>query len=133
MKTITWLFWRFFYFFRNRLPGQQDLAYYLIMGKRCWYPWKKFKPSVYRNDDGKMWQIWFSEEEAYTERCFVDVECHIGMESGKIVGFDIWDEMLVKFSPFYDKKMEQKCLKDHEEGKSRPLQEFIDEIKDGID
>lgn len=29
----------------------------------------------------------------------------------------------------YDSEMEQRCLKAHKEGRSRPLQEFIDELK----
>lgn len=29
----------------------------------------------------------------------------------------------------YDHEMEQQCLKEHKEGRSRPLQEFIDELK----
>ena len=50
---------------------------------------------MYYNDDGSEWQIYFTDEEAYTERRTIDVECHIGMESGDIVGLNVWDKTLL--------------------------------------
>ena len=32
-----------------------------------------------------------------------------------------------------DREMEQRCLEAHEEGRARPLREFIDEVKASID
>ena len=91
-RFAVWLVWNIVYFFRRR---PLDLDEVLLKGKRCWWPWKKFTPSAWHNDDGHFWHVWFTDEEAYTEHRTIDVECHIGMESGDIVGLNVWDKMLL--------------------------------------
>lgn len=36
------------------------------------------------------------DERSFTERRTIDVDCHIGQESGDIVGFNVRDETLRK-------------------------------------
>lgn len=91
LKFVTWLFWRVCYAFR---PTPRSFEGYLLRGMRTWWPWKKFRPSVWHNDDGKEWEIYLTDERSHTVRRTIAVDCHIGMESGDIVGFDVWDETL---------------------------------------
>ena len=92
MKLFRWVFWSFIYGFRRE---PHDLKSWLTRSTRTWPPWWKFKPIAYRNDDGKMWQIWLKDEVAFTRsRQMLNVELQIGQESGEIVGLNIWDENL---------------------------------------
>lgn len=91
-KFIRWLFWNVVYVGRHQ-PG--ELGAYLDRRMRCRWPWKKFNPSVYHNDDGNEWHVYLSGERSYTRaRQALKVDLHIGMETGQIVGFDVWDENL---------------------------------------
>ncbi len=91
-KFTYWLFWRVVYCFR-RTPRTFDG--YLTRAIRCWWPWKKFQPSAFHNDDGNQWHIYLVDEQSYTvSRQSLQVELHIGMETGEITGFNVWDETL---------------------------------------
>ena len=61
---------------------------------RTQWPWRNFRPSVWHNDDGGMWHIYLTGERSFTEPRTINVDCHIGMESGNIIGFNVWDETL---------------------------------------
>ncbi len=92
MKWLRWIMWSLLYAAR---PRPKELAGYLRQTERTWPPWRKFRPNVYRSDEGKEWHVWFRDERAYTiSRQSLQVDLHIGMESGEIVGLDIWDESL---------------------------------------
>jgi hypothetical protein len=93
MKYIKWFFWKIWYLF---IPESRDLLTYLIKLDRIRSPWWKFKPSMYHNDDGKEWEIWFEHEQGYTEKRTIQVEAVIGMDTGNIVGITIFDEVLKK-------------------------------------
>jgi hypothetical protein len=41
-----------------------------------------------------MWHVWFTDERSHTEPRTIKVEAHIGLESGRITGFNVWDEHL---------------------------------------
>jgi hypothetical protein len=58
------------------------------------WPWKKFRPSVWHNDDGDQWEIYLADERSFTRPQTIQVDCQIGMESGNIVGFVVYDETL---------------------------------------
>ncbi len=92
-KTLVkWAFWNAVYLFR---PSSKDLAAYLTRGGRTRWPWRKFKPAVLRNDDGKQWEIYLSDDMSYTDsQVMLKVLAHISMETGNIVGFTVWDETL---------------------------------------
>ena len=91
-KFATWLFWRVYYTFRFR---PSSLEAFLRRGMRTRWPWKKFRPSVWHNDDGDEWHVYLTDEQSYTEPRTISLDCHVGMESGNIVGFDVWDERLL--------------------------------------
>jgi len=60
-----------------------------------WILWK-LQPSVWHNLDSNMWHVYFENERSYTvSRRTLSVELHIGQESGKIVGLNIFDETLI--------------------------------------
>jgi hypothetical protein len=90
-KFVVWLFWTVRYACR-RTP--RSLDEWLLKTERTWWPWKKCQPSVWHNDDGNQWHIYLTDEQSYTEPRTVRLDCHIGMESGSIVGFNVWDEVL---------------------------------------
>lgn len=90
-KFVTWLFWTVYYAVR---PVPRSLEGYLLRGTRRRWPWWKFKPSVWHNDDGRQWHICFREEESFRDQRDVTVWCEIGQESGDIVGLVVWDKML---------------------------------------
>lgn len=78
-------------------PTPCDLAAWITEAKRTQQPWRKFKPSVFRNHDGKQWQVYFTAERDFTvSNRTLMVEPHIGQESGKVVGLTIRDEALTK-------------------------------------
>lgn len=91
MRFIKWLCWTVTYWFRRR---PTDLDAVLAKGRRCRWPWKKFRPYVRHNDDGNCWEVYFTGEYDYTVHRPLDVQCHIGRETGDIVGLTIRDETL---------------------------------------
>ncbi len=92
MKWLRWIMWSLFYAVR---PRPEDLAGYLRRIGQTSPPWRTFRPNVYRSDEGKEWHVWFRDEQAYViSRQSLQVDLHIGMESGEIVGLTIWDESL---------------------------------------
>ena len=91
IRFIVWMFWCFYYVC---LPPSRDFKKYLLLCERTHPPWRKFQPNVYRNDDGNRWQIYLSDEPWYSEKRSIEVYCFIGIDSGDIIGFDIYDEIL---------------------------------------
>jgi len=93
MKILQWIFWYLVYAVR---PQPKELETYITKGIRLSPPWWKFRPSVWHNPDGKMWHVYFENESSYTiSRRTLSIELHIGQESGKVVGLNIWDETLI--------------------------------------
>ena len=87
---FRWAFWSLVYLCRRR---PKSLDQWLIRTTRCRKPWWKFKPSIFHNAHGKMWQVFFKDEHCCFERANLQVE--VGRtESGEIVAMNIWDEML---------------------------------------
>lgn len=93
IRFATWLFWTVTYWFRRR---PNELSEVLLKGRRTWWPWKKFRPNAWHNDVGEQWEVYFTDERAYTERRTIDLDVHIGNESGDIVGFDVYDKTLLR-------------------------------------
>lgn len=91
MKLLAWLLWRTYYIFR---PAPRSLEDYLTRSMRTRWPWWTFQSSVWHNDDGGMWEVCFTDERSFSTRRTMKVDCHIGFESGDIVGFNVWDETL---------------------------------------
>ena len=92
MRVATWLFWRAVYLFDFRRLG---LKQWIVMAQRTKSPWWKWQPNASHNEHGKMWHVWLDDEPAYTEaRRTITVDVHVGLDSGRIVGFDVWDEDL---------------------------------------
>ncbi len=93
MKVATWLFWRAVYLFDFRRPAIE--YWWLVKSERLRSPWWKFRPNVFHNEPGKMHEVRLDNESSYTEaRRTITVDVHVGHGSGRIVGFDIWDEDL---------------------------------------
>ena len=91
VRFTAWLFWTVAYAFRSR---PVDLGAVLLKGQRCWWPRERFRPHVWHNDVGQLWDIWFTDERPHTEHRMRDVDVHIGMESGDIVGLTVRDKTL---------------------------------------
>lgn len=58
MKYLRWLMWVLWY-----LPQRdpKDLPSFMVRLARTRRPGQQFKPSVYYNEIGKFWEIWFSD------------------------------------------------------------------------
>ncbi len=98
IKFIVWLWWKVVYFLRPfpkdaNLP-LAEIESYITMAHRTRWPWWKFKPIVWHNDDGNGWEIYFSDEGDYSECRTLKVDCCIGRDTGKIVGLYIPDKEL---------------------------------------
>ncbi len=90
-KFAIWLFWTLYYACR---PSPRSFDDKMSRMLRTWWPWRKFRPSVWHNDDGAMWHIYLTDERTFSRLQTIKVDCQIGMESGNIVGFNVWDETL---------------------------------------
>lgn len=89
-KYVRWLFW-------NAVAlvwRPKEFGPYLRLRAECMWPWRKFVPNVWHNDDCREWQIYLADEPTYTRRQAMELEVHVSQETGRIVGFDIWDEHL---------------------------------------
>ena len=94
IRFVLWLFWTAYYLPQ---PRARDLGAYLIRGTRTRRPWKRFRPNVWHNDDGNMWEVWLTDEESHAvSKQSMQVELHISMVTGKVTGFTVWDETLRK-------------------------------------
>lgn len=89
------LWWRMFYWFRK----PRTLDEFIRMVRRTRAPWKRFKPSAWHCRHGKQWHIYLANEQYFVEWRTIQVEVHVSMKTGDIVGFDIWDEMLEAKKP----------------------------------
>ena len=90
MKYIRWLFWLCCYAIA---PRPKSLKSFIRKIERTRAPWWKFKPYVWRNSDGKMWEVRFSPERCYTQTMMLQVEAKIDCETEEIIGFNIFDEI----------------------------------------
>lgn len=90
-----WAFWRTWYFVLPARTGssRQFVAFLVRLDRTSW-PWRVFKPYVYRNAIGTMWQVYLSDESTYTERRTLELDVHIIEDTGDIVGMNLWDETL---------------------------------------
>lgn len=92
--VLSWLFWRTAYSVRRRPTTIKAMC---VRAFRCRSPWWRFRPMVLRNNGGRMWQVYFTDEPSYTDtQRKLSVVCHIGQESGDIIGFSVFDEALKK-------------------------------------
>ena len=66
----------------------------LLAKERTRPPWWRFKPFLYRNEEGGMWEIYLSESESYVKSGMLEVELMCSQETGEVVGLNIWDERL---------------------------------------
>lgn len=87
---LAWTFWSVVYLFRPR-PKEFHAA--LLRGVRTWAPWWKFRPGVIRNRCGRMWEVYLSDEQTYTERRTIEVDVHVSQSTGRIVGLNLFDEV----------------------------------------
>ena len=90
-KFFQWLFWNTIYFFR---PSPSDFRAFTIMLIRKRWPWKKWKPGCFYNEDGKQWEIYMVNEDYYVRAASIKADLHISIDSKKIVGLTIWDSEL---------------------------------------
>lgn len=92
-KFLRYIFWSVVYVFR---PKAVTFDAYMLRGMRTMFPWKRFKPHVWYNEDGRQWEVYLTDESDYTEYRTLSVVCHVGMDTGDIVGFTIPCEVLTK-------------------------------------
>jgi len=91
LAYLRWLWWWLAYAF---VPQPNDFVKYIERGMRTRPPWWKFKPYAYHNDDGRQWEVRLENEQSYTETGSISAEIHRSQETGRIVGFTVWDETL---------------------------------------
>jgi len=93
-RFLKYVFWILRYLFAG---PDKDLAACLNRLDRTRWPWRKFSPNVWRNDDGRFWQVCLDDEESYTATDVpLVVNIQYGMETGKVVGMKIRDCVLRK-------------------------------------
>ena len=90
-RWFAWAFWSVVYLFRRQ---PTDLDRYLLRITRTSLPWWRWKPNVFRNEDGRMWEVQLTNEATYSERRTLTIDVKVSMETGRIVGLDLWDELL---------------------------------------
>lgn len=91
-KFLSYFFWNLGYCFRLE---EKDFGAFLLRSNRTRWPWKKFRPSVWYNEDGRQWEIYFTNERSYAVlNNQLSVELHVGMETGRVTGLTIWEEFL---------------------------------------
>ena len=95
MPYLRWIFWSCWYAFR---PRSKDLGAFLLRSERTAWPRWKFQPSVYHNELGNQWHVCFSGDRDYTEYRMIGLDVQISVETGAIVGLEIFDEMLLPLS-----------------------------------
>ena len=61
------------------------------MLRQTW-PW--FKSYLWRNDDGRSWVVTFKSDTDYSTSLLLPVEACISRDTGEIVGFTVYDEIL---------------------------------------
>lgn len=91
-KYFRWLFWNAYYLPQFRQP--RKLSQWLTRVKRTQWPWWKFKPHLFRNDDGRQWEIYFSNASAVYSRETITLDVGRDMDTGEIVAFTIYDEVM---------------------------------------
>lgn len=115
---FRWAFWNTWYLPRVlswKFGGRQklDLADVLITLHRTRRPWIRFKPYVYRNEAGKLWEIGIANESDYAELMMIPVDAMRSQETGEIVGFHVYDEVLREpdyyKSPYPHQRFKDKC------------------------
>lgn len=89
IRFLKWCFWNLWYLPQ---PRGKRLGKWLLRTERTWWPWRKFRPSVWHNDDGRCWEVYLLDEQSHTVcKRVLMVDLHIGMDTGKVVGMDIYD------------------------------------------
>ena len=92
LRYGKWAFWNLAYLVyrpENTMHG------WVTKAIRTRKPWWKFRPCVYRNADGKEWEITLGDERCCTHiRQKIELDVGVGFDSGKIVSLDIPDESL---------------------------------------
>lgn len=96
MKTIRWLFWSAYY---GIFGYPKTLDAYINATMKTWNPWRRFKPSLYHNDDLREWQVWFEDDLPYCCRETMSLEVFRSDRTGRIVGLKVWDELLAPKKP----------------------------------
>lgn len=67
-KWLRWAFWNSWYVLKRCIQPKRDriplgeLKTLMRQFERCRWPWWKFKPHMYHNDEGKFWEICFEPE-----------------------------------------------------------------------
>ena len=88
--VVRWAFWNTVYFFRIRRERVEWHSWWRMM-RRCRKPWAEFSPHVFRNDAGKQWEVYLSDERpVYSNET---LKCSVGRsrETGEILAVTIYD------------------------------------------
>jgi len=91
---IGWLWWNVIWYIT---PTPTNLHKYLKKVTKTYWPWFKFKPCIYRNDVGNMYEVWLRNDLHYSKRVTITIMADIEFnKEGKICGIDLFDEELLK-------------------------------------
>jgi hypothetical protein len=91
-KYLRWIFWKGYYAAAG-MPTAIGPAW-MKWAERTRPPYWKFKPNLYRSEEGRRWEVTLDGESDYSQRGSIKCDLHIGRDSGRIVGFSINDEDL---------------------------------------
>jgi hypothetical protein len=91
-KAAKWLLWNLWYLPQPR--SRQFETHFKRLSRTGFPPWKKWRPNVRHCDHLKEWQVYLSDEMAYSERRTIEVDAMISDRTGDIVGFDVPDSAL---------------------------------------
>lgn len=92
MRYVKWAFWSVYY---RTIPYPKSVEQIILRHVRTTSPWYKFSPYVRHDNDWNAWQIYLSDESYYVKPSqSIKVNVHISFDSGKIIGFSIYDESL---------------------------------------
>ncbi len=104
-RLLKYIFWKLRYLFSG---PDNDLAACMNRLDRTKWPWRKFRPGAWHNDDGYNWEVWLDDEQSYTaSNVPLVVDVQYGMETGKVVGVKIRDCVLRKAAEIEEAQIEE--------------------------
>lgn len=91
-RFLLYLFWNLLYLPQRR---PRDFTAYIERSIRTRWPWRKFRPNIWHNDDGGFWEIYFSNERAHSAAGVrIPVDIQYCVDTGKVTGLIVYDSDL---------------------------------------
>lgn len=92
-KYLKYLWWNIYYLF---VPTKDALSFVRKFERTDW-PWRKFKPTIWKHKKLGFWQIYFEDAPDYTvTRKTITVDLHLALDDNRVVGLNIYTKDLQK-------------------------------------